>query len=96
MRSLKLGVAAIAVMCALSATAEAGDCVKIAAIGDGLTHDLAVIMSTHGLANIIDSKGVRAKVRFTRSASPARLAPNAPRGRRLASKPAPQISNVIA
>jgi len=57
MRSLKLGVAAIAGMCALSATAEAGDCVKIAAIGDGLTHDLAVIMSTHGLANIIDSKG---------------------------------------
>ena len=57
MRSLKLGVAAAAVMCALSATAQAGDCVRIGAIGDSLTHDLAVIMSTHGLANIIESKG---------------------------------------
>ena len=57
MRSLKLGVAAAAVMCALSVTAQAGDCVRIGAIGDGLTHDLAVIMSTHGLANIIESKG---------------------------------------
>lgn len=57
MRSLKLGVAAAAVMCALSATAHAGDCIRVAAIGDGLTHDLAVVMSTHGLANIIDGKG---------------------------------------
>jgi hypothetical protein len=57
MHSLKLGVAAAAVMCALSATAQAGDCVRIGAIGDGLTHDLAVIMSTHGLATIIESKG---------------------------------------
>ncbi len=57
MRSLKLGIAAAAVMCALSATAQAGDCIKVAAIGDGLTHDIAVIMSTHGLANIIDAKG---------------------------------------
>ncbi len=48
MRSLKLGIAAAAVMCALSATAQAGDCIKVAAIGDGLNHDLAVIMSTHG------------------------------------------------
>jgi hypothetical protein len=57
MRSFKLGIAAAAVMCALSATAQAGDCVRVGAIGDGLTHDLAVIMSTHGLANIIESKG---------------------------------------
>jgi hypothetical protein len=57
MRSLKLGLAATAVMCALSVTAQAGDCIRVSAIGDGLTHDLAVIMSTHGLANIIDNKG---------------------------------------
>jgi hypothetical protein len=57
MRSLKLGLAAVAVTCALSPTAQAGDCIKVAAIGDGLTHDLAVIMSTHGLANIIEAKG---------------------------------------
>lgn len=57
MRSLKLGFAAAAAMCALSVTAQAGNCVRVAAIGDGLTHDLAVIMSTHGLANIIEAKG---------------------------------------
>jgi hypothetical protein len=57
MRSLKTGLAAAAVMFALSATAQAGDCMRVAAIGDGLTHDIAVIMSTHGLANIIEAKG---------------------------------------
>ncbi|CCB63960.1 hypothetical protein RLW55_00550 [Hyphomicrobium sp. B1] len=57
MRSLKLGFAVAAVTCALSVTAQAGSCVRVAAVGDGLTHDLAVIMSTHGLANIIEGKG---------------------------------------
>jgi hypothetical protein len=57
MRSLKLGFAGAVVMCLLSATAQAGDCARVAAVGDGLTHDLAVIMSTHGLANIIEAKG---------------------------------------
>ncbi len=57
MRSMKLGFTAAAVMCVLSAAAQAGDCIKVAAVGDGLTHDLAVIMSTHGLANIIEAKG---------------------------------------
>jgi hypothetical protein len=57
MRSLKLALTVALVTCALSATAHAGDCIKVAAIGDGLTHDIAVIMSTHGLANIIDAKG---------------------------------------
>lgn len=61
MRSFKIGVAAAAIVCALSATAEAGSCVKVGAIGDGLTHDLAVVMSTHGLANIIEAKGLKGK-----------------------------------
>ena len=56
MRSLKLGLAAPAVICALSATAQA-DCIRVAAVGDGLTHDIAVIMSTHGLANVIYGQG---------------------------------------
>lgn len=60
MRSFKIGVAAAAIVCALSVTAEAGNCVRVGAIGDGLTHDLAVIMSTHGLANIIEGKGLKA------------------------------------
>jgi hypothetical protein len=61
MRSLKLVLAAAAVLCAAPVTAEAGSCMRVGAIGDGLTHDLAVIMSTHGLANIIDHKGLKAK-----------------------------------
>ena len=62
MRSSKLGFAALATFaCAFSATAQAGECVRVGALGDGLTHDLAVIMSTHGLANIIEGKGLKAK-----------------------------------
>jgi hypothetical protein len=58
MRSSKFVlVATAAFVCALSATAQAADCIRVAALGDGLTHDIAVIMSTHGLANIIDFKG---------------------------------------
>jgi hypothetical protein len=56
MRSLKLGLAATAVICALSATAQA-DCIRVGALGEALTHDLAVIMSTHGLANVIYGQG---------------------------------------
>ena len=61
MRSLKLGlVATAALICAFSVSAQAGgNCVRIGALGDGLTHDLAVIMSTHGLTNIIEGKGLR-------------------------------------
>jgi hypothetical protein len=56
MRSLKLGLAAAAVICALSATAQA-DCIKVAAEGQNITHDLAVLFSTHALANVIYGKG---------------------------------------
>lgn len=71
MRSLKLGLAAAAAVCAISATAEAGSCVRVGAIGDGLTHDLAVVMSTHGLANIIESKGLKASGPVRTTCSPA-------------------------
>ena len=56
MRSLKLGLAATAVICALSATAQA-DCIKVGAVGEAVTHDLAFIISTHGLANVIYGQG---------------------------------------
>jgi hypothetical protein len=56
MRSLKLGLAATAVICALSATAQA-DCVKVGAVGEAVTHDIAVLFATHGLANIIYGQG---------------------------------------
>ena len=56
MRSLKLGLAATAVICALSATAQA-DCIKVGAVGEAMTHDIAVIFATHGLANVIYGQG---------------------------------------
>ena len=58
MRSLKLGLAATAMVCALSATAQAADCVKVAARSAKLlTHDIAVLFSTNGLKNIIAGQG---------------------------------------
>ena len=56
MRSLKLGLAAAAAFCALSATAQA-DCVKVEAVGEAVTHDIAFLFSTHGLANVIYGQG---------------------------------------
>jgi len=56
MRSIKLGVAAAALVCALSATAQA-DCVKVGAVGEAITHDIAFTFATHGLANIIYGQG---------------------------------------
>ena len=55
MRSLKLGLAATAVICALSATAQA-DCVKVEALGEAVTHDIAYVFATHCLANVIYGK----------------------------------------
>src|SRR5215470_15673941 len=57
MRSLKLGFAATAMICALSATAHAADCVRVAVAGESLTHDISVLFSTNGLKNIIYGQG---------------------------------------
>ena len=57
MRSLKLGLAATAMICALSATAQAADCAKVGVAGEALTHDIAVLFSTNGLKNIIAGQG---------------------------------------
>ncbi len=56
MRTLKLGLAATAVICALSASARA-DCVKVQAVGEAVTHGIAELFATHGLANIIYGQG---------------------------------------
>ena len=56
MRALKLGLAAAAVMCALAATAQA-NCIKVEAVGEAVTHDIAYVFATHGLANVIYGKG---------------------------------------
>ena len=57
MRSLRLGLVATAMICALSATAQAGNCVKVQVAGKSLTHDLAVLFSTNGLKNIMAGQG---------------------------------------
>lgn len=61
MRSLKLGLAATAMICALSVSARAADCVRVTVAGEALTHDVAVLFSKNGLANIIYGKGREGK-----------------------------------
>lgn len=56
MRSWKLGLAAMAVTCALSAAAQA-DCIRVAAVGEAISHDIAYTFATHGLANVIYGQG---------------------------------------
>ena len=56
MRSLKLGLAATAMICALSATAQAADCRTVTAAGDNFTHDTAVF-STNALKNTLAGQG---------------------------------------
>ncbi len=58
MRSVKLGLAVAVAMFGLSATAQAGDCTRIAAVGQMLTHDTAVLFSTNALKNTLASKGL--------------------------------------
>ena len=57
MQSLKFGLVAAAMVCALSATAQAADCVRVAVAGESLTHDIAVLFSTNGLKNIMAGQG---------------------------------------
>ena len=57
MRSLKRGLAATAMICALSVAAQAADCVKVGVAGEALTHDIAVLFSTNGLKNIMAGQG---------------------------------------
>lgn len=56
MRSLKLGLAATAVIFALSSTAQA-DCVKVGSVGEAVTHGIAETFATNGLKNIIYGQG---------------------------------------
>lgn len=58
MRIFKLGLAATAIICALTATAQAANCTRVAAVGQMVTHDTAVLFSTNALKNIMASKGL--------------------------------------
>lgn len=61
MRSVTLGLAAAVLMGALTGTAQAADCTRIAAVGQMLTHDTAVLFSTNALKNTLASKGLIGK-----------------------------------
>ena len=60
-RVLRRAACATVLALALAQPAAAADCVTLAAAGNGLTKDLAVIMSTHGLENIIEARGLKGK-----------------------------------
>lgn len=60
MQFLKFGVVA-AMVCALSAGAQAADCTRITAVGEMLTHDTAVLFSTNALKNTLAAKGLVGK-----------------------------------
>ena len=58
MHSLKLGMVAMAMIFALSATAQAADCKRVTALGETLTHDTAVLFSTNALKNTLAGQGL--------------------------------------
>ncbi|MBS0241299.1 MAG: hypothetical protein JSS20_03925 [Proteobacteria bacterium] len=57
MRSLKLGLAATAIIFALSATSEAAECHRIGAVGEAVGYDMAHLFATNALKNIMAGKG---------------------------------------
>ena len=57
MQSLKFGLVAAAMVCALSAAAQAADCARVTALGETLTHDTAVLFSTNALKNTLAAQG---------------------------------------
>lgn len=63
MQSLKFGIMAAALVCALSATAQAANCARITALGETLTHGAAVLFSTNALKNTLAAQGRVGKVR---------------------------------
>lgn len=60
MRSLKLGISAMAAILALSASAQA-NCVRVGSVGEFASHDVAALFATNGLKNIIYGQGREGK-----------------------------------
>ena len=58
MQSLKFGFVAASMLCAFWAPAQAADCTRVAALGQMVTHDTAVLFSNNALKNTIASKGL--------------------------------------
>lgn len=61
MQSIRFGLVTAAMVCALSATAQAADCSKVSAAGDNFTRDSAVLFSTNALKNTIAGRGLVGK-----------------------------------
>lgn len=61
MKVFKLGFVAAVMVCTLSAMAQAAECTRVAASGDNVTHDLAVLFSTNALKNTIAGRGLVGK-----------------------------------
>jgi hypothetical protein len=61
MQVFKLGLVAAVMLCTLSSMAQAADCTRVAASGDNVTHDLAVLFSTNALKNTIAGRGLIGK-----------------------------------
>lgn len=57
--NIKSAGAAFVVALVLSPAANAAECKIVAAAGNGPTEALATIMSTHGLENILEAKGLK-------------------------------------
>lgn len=53
--------ASLAVFLAVTPIAKADSCEVVAAAGNGPTEAIAKVMSTHGLENIIEAKGLKAE-----------------------------------
>jgi hypothetical protein len=61
MQVLKFGLVATAMVCALSATAQAAECTRVTALGENFTHDTAVLFSHNALKNTLAGKGLVGK-----------------------------------
>ncbi|MBL8566796.1 MAG: hypothetical protein JNM89_13870 [Hyphomicrobiaceae bacterium] len=61
MQVFKSGLVATFMLCALSATAYAADCTRVAAMGQNFTHDAAVLFSTNALKNTLAGRGLLGK-----------------------------------
>ena len=57
MQSIKSSLVAVAMVCAISATARAADCARITALGETLTHDTSVLFSNNALKNTLAGQG---------------------------------------
>ncbi len=58
-KSTFAAVAFAALIAAAASPANAAECQVVAAAGNGPTESIATVMSTHGLENIIEAKGLK-------------------------------------